>query len=453
MVLLAIIFLTITFEPEAFSISIFPGAQGFGTSTPAGRGGQVYKVTNLNVSGAGSLKACVDAVGPRVCVFEVSGPIDISSLGAWGLRIKNPYITIAGQTAPSPGIMVRGAPLIIETHDVLVQHIRIRPGDTPGSGCATGPDNCDAIAIVDLDNQNDVYNVVIDHCSMSWTIDEMLSTWYPGVRDVTVKDSIMAEALLDSLHPKGPHGYGPIIGTNSSNISLTGNLIAHNYQRNALLNPGTKAVLANNLIYNAGALSTHADARLGLKSAIVGNVYIKGVDTSGLKPVYLFNADSTASVYVSDNSAAGATSNPWSVVSIVPSDVITHASTPPVWVPQLTVRPSTEVKGWVLSNAGARPADRDPVDTRIVNDAKNGTGRIINCVAPDGSARCQKNAGGWPVLAKNYRALALPANPSGDDDADGYTNLEEWLHSYSAVVEGKAMTAKVPNPPTMLIVE
>ncbi|MCR4284168.1 MAG: fibronectin type III domain-containing protein [Parcubacteria group bacterium] len=425
-------------------LPIIPGGKGFGINTYAGSGRNlavpstsVYKVTTLNPSGAGSLKECVDATGPRVCVFEISGVIDISSLGAWGLRVKNPYITIAGQTAPSPGIMLRGAPFIIETHDVLVQHIRIRPGDTLGSGCVIGPDNCDAVAVVDLYNENDVYNVVVDHASLSWSMDEIFSTWYPNVRDITLSNSILSEALHNSLHPKGPHGYGLIVGIDSSNISILGNLVAHNYQRNPLLSMGSETIVANNVFYNAGLMKTHADARSGLKSSIVGNVYLKGADYySSVAPIYIYNSESSASVYISDNDAPGATSDPWSIVAVKPSDIINHASIPPVWVPSLSVLPSNIVKDNVLLNVGARPADRDPVDIRIINEVKNNTGNIINCVNSDGSVRCQKNAGGWPVLLKNYRKLIIPNNPNMDDDGDGYTNLEEWLHSYATQVEG-----------------
>jgi len=254
-------------------LPVFPGAEGFGTTTSAGRGGSVYKVTNLKASGPGSLRFCIEASGPRVCVFEVSGTIDISGLGAWGLMIKKPYITIAGQTAPSPGITLRGATFVIETHDVLIQHLRFRPGDSEGSGCDSGPDNCDAIAIVDLRNEEDVYNVVIDHCSLSWAIDEVLSLWYPGVHDVTVRNSIMSEVLHKSHHPKGPHGYGPIIGPNIKNVSMIGNLMAHCAQRNPFLREGTEVVMVNNVIYNYN-IATHGRAYGGLKlSFIVRNIY------------------------------------------------------------------------------------------------------------------------------------------------------------------------------------
>ena len=111
--------------PAFAQLPVFPGAAGFGTNTPAGRGGTVYKVTNLNASGAGSLNACTDASGPRVCIFEISGTISLTS----DINVTNPYLTIAGQTAPSPGITLRGAALRISASDVLVQHIRLRAGD------------------------------------------------------------------------------------------------------------------------------------------------------------------------------------------------------------------------------------------------------------------------------------------------------------------------------------
>src|SRR5690606_19006786 len=124
----------------AGALPVIPGAAGYGVDTPAGRGGQVHRVTNLNASGAGSLKACVDASGPRVCVFEVSGTIRMDA----DLPIRNPYITIAGQTAPSPGVMLRGGAIWVQASDVLIQHLRVRAGDS-SKGPAYG--NRDALKI------------------------------------------------------------------------------------------------------------------------------------------------------------------------------------------------------------------------------------------------------------------------------------------------------------------
>src|SRR3954463_12451074 len=149
----------------AQAVPVIPGASGYGMDTPAGRGGTVYKVTNLNASGTGSLKACTDATGARVCVFEVSGYIRLTE----DLLIRNGPITIAGQTAPSPGITIRGAALKIHGSNILVQHIRVRPGDD-----LKGPDpeNRDALKI-EGSSSVPATNIVIDHCTFSWALDEV----------------------------------------------------------------------------------------------------------------------------------------------------------------------------------------------------------------------------------------------------------------------------------------
>jgi hypothetical protein len=187
------------------ALPVIPGSAGFGMDTRAGRGGTVFRVTNLNASGTGSLKACIDASVPRTCVFEVSGVIRLTS----DLIIRNSQIRIAGQTAPSPGIMIRGAAILITTSDVLIQHIRVRAGDDSNG---PDPDNRDSLKITGTATKP-VRNVVIDHCSFSWSIDEIASTWGPH-DNITFTNNIFAEPLNDSLHPqyegtgRMPHGYG-----------------------------------------------------------------------------------------------------------------------------------------------------------------------------------------------------------------------------------------------------
>jgi hypothetical protein len=154
-----------------WAVPVIPGAAGYGIDTPAGRGGTVHKVTNLNASGSGSLKACVDGTTARVCVFEVSGVIRLSS----DLTIRNNKLTIAGQTAPSPGIMIRGAALKITASDVLIQHLRVRAGDDVNG---PDPENRDSLKIEGT-SAKPVRNVVIDHCSFSWALDETASVWGP----------------------------------------------------------------------------------------------------------------------------------------------------------------------------------------------------------------------------------------------------------------------------------
>jgi len=167
------------------NLAVFPGAEGFGTSTAGGRGGNVIQVTNLNDSGPGSLRFAVDADAPRIVVFRVAGTIELKT----SLVISNPFITIAGQTAPGSGITLRSASaevealIQIETHDVIVRFITLRAGP-PSAG--------DAMQIL-ASKSHETYNIVIDHNSMSWAVDRNLSTWY-DVHDISIQWNIFSEA-------------------------------------------------------------------------------------------------------------------------------------------------------------------------------------------------------------------------------------------------------------------
>lgn len=424
---------------SAEAVPVIPGAAGYGMETPAGRGGTVYRVTNLNESGAGSLGDCVAASGARVCVFEVSGTIRLTK----DLMVRNPNITIAGQTAPSPGIMLRGAGLWIRTSHVLVQHLRVRAGDDP-SGPA--PDNRGAL-LIDAPDDKPVSNIVIDHCSFQWGIDENASAYW-NWNNITFSNTIFAEALDDSLHPKGAHGYGVLFGEkNTGSVSLIGNLFAHQADRNPL-SRAPQFVFVNNVVYNRKYydLDLQGGSRPS-ENSIVGNVFIRGKDygNTSVKPIrvggYTFPLPNGSSVYVADNLADGVTSDPWSIVTITklqePIPVKRLDKQPASWPKDLVPRTTAnnKVLDHVLTSVGARPADRDAVDARIISEVRERKGQIVNCVASDGSTRCQRNAGGWPVLAQNKRTLTLPADPN-KVGADGYTNLEKWLHQMAAAVEG-----------------
>ena len=433
----------------ANALPVIPNVVGFGVDTPAGRGGTVYRVTNLNESGAGSLKECVAASGPRVCVFEVSGVIRLTT----DLHIRNPYITIAGQTAPSPGIFLRGAGLQINTSDVVVQHIRIRVGDDP-QGPAFG--NRDALKIDAGSSTSRLKNIVVDHCSFAWALDETVSVWELW-NDVTLSNNIIAEGLHERSDG-GTSGYGLLLAqTGGGRATVIGNLMAHNYARNPVVR-SYDSVIVNNVVYNAAwqAASLASQGGVVTNSAVVGNVFIKGPDTNGHDPVWIrtdaFPLPPASKVYVSDNQAFGYAKVTTSAWSFVNSDVATSimSSAAPIWPRGLTPMPTQGdvALSNVLKYAGARPADRDVVDARIVKSVRDRNGRIINCVSPDGSARCSKNAGGWPALAQNRRALTLPSNHNAVTSS-GYTNLELWLHDMAAEVEGRAAGA-VPRPPLLL---
>ncbi len=427
----------------ADAVPVVPNAAGFGIDTPAGRGGTVYRVTNLNESGAGSLRACVEATGPRVCVFETSGTIRMSG----DLTIRNPRITIAGQTAPSPGIMLRGGGLRISASDVLVQHLRVRPGDD-----RDGPvfENRDALK-VEVPEGSTVRNIVVDHCSFSWATDEVGSLW-KNWDNVTLLYNIFAEGLYDSpVRTDGLRGgYGLIVGPVQGKAAIVGNLLANNKERNPL-SRGRELVFVNNVVYNhrSTALDLQSENGIVTNNTVTGNVFIPGADTERRSSITVRTEDyalpSASRIYVADNRATDATpDNDWSAVKPYSGTLSSSLQSrlPPSWPAGLTrlLTDRNLALDNVLQRAGARPADRDAVDTRIVRGVREGTGRIVNCVA---SSTCSNHAGGWPSLPQNRRALTLPENPN-TVTASGYTNLELWLHEMAAQVEGRAHNPTAP---------
>jgi hypothetical protein len=423
----------------AGAVSVIPGASSHGVSTPAGRGGAVYRVTNLASDGAGSLKACVDASGPRVCVFEVSGTISLPD----DLTLRNPYLTIAGQTAPSPGITLRGAGILVKTSNVLIQHLHVRPGDAT-SGEA--PINRDGLKISGPPDATPISNIVVDHCSFTWSTDEVASAWQQW-NNISLINNIFAEPLHDSIHPEGKHGFGVLIGPVNGNATLAGNVLANIQSRN----PMTAAT--RTVIVTAIDLQSHGAVT---QNSVVGNVFVPGPDTAGSAAPIGLRADATtlrpgAKVFILDNHGPGVTSDPWSLAgSIYGSLQLANfkSNSPLAWPAGMTTAPTSNsvVLNRVLKNAGARPADRDSVDSRIIQQVRARTGRIINCVAPNGSERCNRNGGGWPSVPENRRELTLPADPN-TVTASGYTNLELWLHGMAADVEGRSR--KSPDAPLL----
>ncbi|HEY6125299.1 MAG TPA: hypothetical protein VIV63_11670 [Steroidobacteraceae bacterium] len=444
----------------AQAIPVIPGAAGYGIDTPAGRGGTVYKVTNLSASGTGSLKACVDGTTPRVCVFEVSGTIRLTA----DLTIRNSNLTIAGQTAPSPGIMIRGAGIKIQASDVLIQHLRVRAGDDVNG---PDPDNRDSLKIEGT-TAKPVRNVVIDHCSFSWALDETASVWGPH-DNITFSNNIFAEPLNESMHPDYDgggvmkHGFGVLIGTApNSSVTMVGNLMAHQVERNPL-SRASEFVFVNNLVYGATTreLDLQSEAGRVTRNSVVGNVFVQGpVHSNTAKPIFVRTNGSLtlglgSRVYVHDNTSPETGSSYSSLVLLTGGDILSglmSQTTAPVWNTGLVARPvaSSGVYNNVLKFAGARPTDRDTVDKRVVATVKNRNGQVINCVSSNGTTRCNKNAGGWPSLAQNVRRLTLPANPNSTA-SNGYTNLENWLHSMDLNVAGVVAATSPTSPPALSV--
>ncbi len=422
--ILMIISIVVSIESNLFALPVFPGAEGFGTDTPAGRGGAIIRVTNLNGDGPGSLRAAVSQSGPRTIIFDVGGVISITS----DIDINQPYCTIAGETAPYPGITVYGAGIRVTTHDVLIKHIAARPGDR-----LPGPPGDDRHCFVFV---NGAYNVVVDHCSGSWGVDENFGfTTGQNAHDVTVSYCIVSEALNNSIHPKGSHTRGFLVSSGSYNVSCIRNLFVHTGGRNPYYKSSTGEVI-NTYLYNPKGMGISV-AQSGDGPAavsIVGNVMKSGADTAlTYDYVSLFVGSCNNKIYRSDNEKDGSTDcyyisgDMGCVEKATPQEVCWSGS---------SVLPRSEVRDELIANAGMRPADREDIDYRIIQDVINDTGRIIDS---------QNEVGGYPAYTQVNRVLTLPNNPNADDDGDGYTNLEEWLHLLAADLESGSRATK-PNP-------
>lgn len=405
-------------------VRAFPGAMGFGTDTRAGRGGQVIHVTNLNDSGTGSLREALMTTGPRIIVFDVSGTIDWTSGGRVEVSGNDrAYLTVAGQTAPFPGIAVKGAELRITTHDVLIQHMRFRPGDTPTDNMADG------IFVLGTS----AYNVVVDHCSTTWAPDENF-VLYSGSHDVTYSNGIAAESL--GWGNNGAEYHGMLIGYDSTNVSVLRSLLANNEVRNPYIQEGTSVVFANNIGYNnasSGFVTVTAHTSGTTKSSKVsveGNHWIGGPRSqSGVDGINVSSALPPSSIYATDNLLSNSSGQA--------EDIGSHrVGSRPIWHDSITTISAAATKAHVLANAGAWPAFRDAIDSRIISQA-NGETQGIHPYAVEqwkGSPYLY-TTGNTPTLTYNNSPFTEPANPSGDDDGDDWTNIEEVLAQCATYVE------------------
>lgn len=588
---------------------LLPGVYGYGAdraTNPAGFGASatILEVTSLaDTTATGTLRWAINQSGPRIVVFRTSGVIELAS----NLNISNGNITIAGQTAPSPGISIHGASLNITASNVLVQHLRIRPGDR-WSGVSTT--NRDAVSI--SDSGETISNVVIDHCTFSWTLDEVASTWYAW-DNVTFNKCIFAEPLHNSTHldegtfspnvhqqaenlsntksgfstttntsnsvaiggtyqlvntdsdgdyieytltlvadnaarggkhvclvgVKGPdrarfrvevrdaggglllnpgeiidqyassasqhtyvshqdgttvfsipanattlrvrvivagrhasstgwklgidqisitdsHGFGPLFSAGEAaggKLTMTGSILAHCVARS----PWSAAkhfYFGNNIVYNRRQLGLHfghSSWTYPIHAAVTGNSFIEGASWSGSSSV-ISNSTTPASSQLYIPTAnnvydSGDRASPPAMISsslntfLVGSDPTVKSN----GLAGVTALPPATAFQQALLFAGARPADRDAHENRIIDEITDGATITALASRPGSIKHTVTGAGGWPTYAVNTVVHTYPSNPNSDSDGDGYTNIEEWLHQKAAEVEGTAAPIDPPN--------
>lgn len=392
----------------------FPGALGPAAGTPGGRGGEIVRVTTLAPTGPGSFVEAVSRRGPRIVVFEVGGVID---LGESTVRITEPFLTIAGQTAPPPGItLIRGG-IDIATHDVIVRHLRVRPGDG-GRPRLSGGDY-DAISTIAA------HDVIVDHCSLTWATDENLSAsgprftgatpedWRKGTSHrITFSNNIIAEGLADSVHVKGEHSKGSLIHDNVTDILIIGNLYAHDQERSPLFKGGVRGAIVNNLIYNPGQRAIHYNLiaeewgdqpyQTG-EMTIIGNVLRGGQSTPQGLPLVTIGGSGDVAIHERDNIAVDRWGNPLPKRGLYTNAPIRILKLPAPKLPGVTALPASAVQDHVIKNAGAFP--RDAIDARIVADTIEGRGYIIDS---------QEEWGGYPKFGETRQPFD-PAKWNLDD--------------------------------------
>lgn len=422
----------------------FPGAEGFGRYTTGGRGGDVYIVTNLTDSVTkpleGSLRWALNKKGPKTIVFAVSGTIELKRT----LNISKGDVTIAGQTAPGDGICIKDYNVSVDADNVIIRYLRFRCGNTFISEASQ-----DAIA------GHRHKNIIIDHCSMSWSVDETAS-FYDN-ENFTMQWCMISESLNNAGHPKGAHGYGGIWG--GMGASFHHNLFASHTSRNprfcgARYHPETRETeivdFRNNVIFNWGGNSSYG-GEMGQQN-MVNNYYKSGPATKkSVRTRILEPFDSLGIWYVDGNYVEGfkkITCNNWAggVQGDFAGDTGIRAFKPFDYAPVTTQSAKAAYK-LVLKNVGAVLPRQDAVDARIINETKSGRCAFGDTYgANTGIIDSPASVGGWPDL-KTYNVPVdtdidgIPdqwekekgLDPGNADDRNtisksGYTMLEEYLN-------------------------
>ena len=428
----------------------FPGAEGYGRFAVGGRGGRVIKVTNLNDSGPGSLRAAVEADEPRTVVFDVSGRIVLKSR----MILRNPFITIAGQTPPSKGICLSNYNLgMLGCHDAVIRYLRVRPGDLTG-------ETMDGMGMASSDHS------IIDHCSISWTQDESFSS--RGARNITLQRTLISEALNIAGHKKyekgKEHGYAASISGDVG--SFHHNLLAHCAGRNwslagGLDNAGRHAGrldIRNNVVYNWSHRTTDGGAR---QVNFVNNYYKPGPATRVFH-VLMPEREAVPAFGPQDYYAAGNVMEGCYDGDVPSEGVISKPQGPldaflfkqPFFESHVATQTAAEAFDDVLGDVGCNRPALDEHDRRVIEESRAGTTTYRGSVSGHpGLPDSQADVGGWDDYPEVHRPADWdsdddglpnaweaehglnPQSPPGDlsdantdPDADGYTQMEDYLN-------------------------
>ncbi len=420
----------------------FPGAEGEGRNARGGRGGDVCRVTSLDDDGPGTLRRCLTtADGPRTIVFNVAGYITLDST----IRVRRSNLTIAGQTAPGDGVTIRDWGVVIEGDHIIVQHLRFRAGDRQKATRERDGFTEDSLSVTGDD-------VMVDHVSASWGIDENLSSGPSAFRRVTIQYSIIAEGLhrtrlfhgeYDADHPG--HSMGGLYKSREgdSTISIHHNLFAHNNNRNPAIgnydaNDSFDADIRNNVIYGCRNMGYVSGASRRVRVNYVGNYGILG-DASRSEDLFRGNEDSNVQIFQQGNRVDTNRNGRFDGRDLgwrMFGDEYRAIDEPTDLTPVTTESAEAALER-VLNEAGARPWSRDRTDLRVVEDVRAGTGALIDS---------QSDVGGWGELSPGRVIVDEDGDGMGDDwerthgcdptrpdhngdvDGDGYTNLENYLH-------------------------
>lgn len=373
------------------------------TRTRGGDGGRILRVTTLNASGPGSFAEALATQGPRTVEFHVAGTINLSGRG---LKISEPFLTIAGETAPNEGVSIENGSIYIVTHDVIVRHLRVRATDG-GTGAPVAPGR-DA-----LSTGAGAYDVIVDHCSFAWGPDENLTASGPRFEGTSPDDwrrntshriTFSHNIIAEGTNLK--NSKGTLVHDNTTEIAIFGNLYVSNNDRHPLFKGGVRAAFVNNYIHNPG----HRIMQFGFVPSqwkgrelqramltMVGNVARKGPSSEGDMAMFeVWPSYGPCDVYLRDNrffdqagdhlsEAPAYRDRSSKLVPYHPTDGMRDVDAPPVWPPGLKARPASEISEWILDSAGARPWGRDATDRRFIEEARHGGGKVLRLESASGA--------------------------------------------------------------------